>query len=225
MTSGKDFIIGHAASDLVLARLKHLGALEVVWELESGGDIGIFIRRRRSEQRGVLNSSVSFALWIPPHHKLVTPLPYTSFYHTLLCNVFSIRSPLVAGVNLCLGCRWSRHTFGPALCQGMASWGCVRVVLLLMPLPENWSISRGAKALLMHLLLAGDHGRHPGRAPSGNFELSLFCGPCDRRRGCMVHGWFLHFRSELSERVWIKKSCFSLCPWSLGCFRFSYYLS
>lgn len=192
MTSGKDFIIGHAGRDLVLASLKHyhLGALKVVWELERRGDVGISVSRRRSEQRGALNSRVSCPVRIPPHHKLVTPLSHTSFYHTLLCNVLSGSSPLVAGINLCLEGFW---TCAVPRC---GAW----MVLSLMHVPEGWSISRGMKALLIHLLLAGDRGRCPGVALFGSFKLSLSCGPCDRRRSCMARGWCLHFRSEPSRR-------------------------
>lgn len=60
---------------------------------------------REDQSRDVLNSRVPCAVQIPPHHKLLTLLSRTSFYHTLLRNVFSTRSPLVAGINLCLGGR------------------------------------------------------------------------------------------------------------------------
>lgn len=106
MTSGKDFIIGHVVRDLVLARLTcyHLGAFKVFESLKQGLMLGSLLAGE-GQSRDVLNSRASCAVQVPPHHKLLTLLSCTSFYHTLLCNVCSTRSPLVAGINLCLGGR------------------------------------------------------------------------------------------------------------------------
>lgn len=204
--------------DFFLARLKHylLGALKVVWEFERREQRSLLagggLNRECVEQQGFL-SCVNTCL-----------LLYTSFCHNLH-NVFSTRSPLAAEINLCLGGRWSQHAFEPVLCQGMATWGCVQVVLLLiMHVPESWSVSRVVKALLVCLRWQRTMAATLGLLPLEILSFS-FCSPSDRRRGCVASGWCLHFRSESSETGRMRTGCLSLCSWHLGWFWVGYSFS
>lgn len=176
----------------------------------------ISVSWRRSEQRGVLNSRVSWAVWIPaccPTLPSATP-----------CTMFSALSPLAAEINLCLGGRWSQHTWtctrarhgtlGP--CPGGALANAHARELECLQGCENTADVPG---------MAEDHGRHSGFVPSGNFELSSFCSPSDRIRGCVASGWCPHFRFESSETGRMRKSCLSLCSWHLGWFWVGYSLS
>lgn len=185
MTSVKDFTVGHAVRDLVLARLKHyhLGALKVVWELERGGDVGISVSR------------------------------------TLLCNVFSGSSPLVAGINL-----WKADDHNMLLDLRCAKAWCLDGALVN-------ACARGLEHLQRYESSADPPaaGRGSRQVPWGCSLWKLQAVPFLRSmwQEKELHGpWMVPpFQIWAFKKGWVRKSCLSLHPWYLGCFQFSYYLS
>ena len=94
-----------------------------------------------------------------PINKLVTPLSYILLPHSVVQYLQHMVSP---------SCRDKPLLGRQVITTGF--WTCtmprhgILGLLSLMHMPESWSISRGVKALLTHLLLAGDRGGCPGLA-------------------------------------------------------------
>lgn len=219
MPFGNDFIIGHTVRDLVLARLKHyhLEALKVAWEFERRGQWSLLVGGGLSREVCWTAGFLELCEYLLAALNFLLPHPIVQcFQHKVSpgCRGKPLLGRQVITTHF-WACALPRHvTLG--LCPGDA---------LVNAHARELERLQGCESTADVPGMAEDHGRRPGLAPSGNFELSHFCSPSDRRRGCVASGWCLHFRSVSSERRRMRKSCLSLCPWHLGWFWFGYSLS
>lgn len=215
---GNYFIIGHTVRDLVLARLKHchLGALKVVWECERRGPWSLLAGGCLSREVCWTAGFLELYKYLPAALHFLLPHAAQSFQHKV--------SPGCRDKALCGRQEITTHFWTCAMPRHGTLGQCPGGALADAHFRELECL-QGCESTADVPGVAEDHGRHSGLAPSGDCDLSHFCSPSDRTRGCVASGWCLHFKSESSERGRMRKGCLSLCSWHLGWFCVGYSLS